>query len=181
MLRDREEAMGAGWTKEYSKALRLEAERRAKEGYKTPETTSRSLRQPQRLGREPEPNAPEWYLGGRESEELVPSDPSTNPPPASGGYSLGRGSSVPSIDEVAGMVQAAKLAAGEAHTAAEQAEVRLNEAFRAISEVAGDTGSATFQEIRELYSKAQGDAQNIQGLISFAAEKIDGYIARLYS
>lgn len=156
-------------------------ERIRKLGTTTPPAESQSLRHPHRLGREPDSDSPDWYLGGRESEELAPlpkQQANAGDPP---GYSLGRGPQMASITELANLVNAASAAGAEGRQALEAAQEALQRARAACAELLGEASSTTVEAMRTHYSMAIDDVEAGITHIDIAHDQAQSYIAALHS
>jgi hypothetical protein len=78
---------------------------------------SQSHRGPHRIGREPEPDSPDWALGGREDEDVRDqrTDVTGEVPLTTGGYPItGRGTGMTSIPELSAAVNGARAISAEA-------------------------------------------------------------------
>ena len=149
-------------------------------GKKYTPAESQSLRQPGRLGREPEPKSPDWYLGGRESEELtpVPTPKNTENPP---GYALGRDPKMASITELANLVNAAGGAGAEAIAALNTAKESLQRAQAACTQLLDQSSSISIESMRGLFGNAVTSCDEGITIINQAADIGQNYVANLYS
>jgi hypothetical protein len=155
---------------------------------------SQSLRGIHRLGREPEPTAEDWALGGREDEDsgkLAPSDNPPRVPSRIAGQQMGR--NAVSISELIAMNQSAALMSGEAIGAIQEAQNTLAAACGKLSEtmneLAAMQGQSTSQLLTEYYhlmQTAERDVQscreqleNVKGQIAAGQEKGEEFVTRL--
>lgn len=149
----------------------------------TAEPVHKSLRNPGRMGREPEPDSPDWYLGGRQDEEVVASNsgaPIAPVPPSTGGGPVGRGS-MASIDEMAGYINSAGAEGAAARESLEAAKGALERARQAVLALGGDMSSQTLTDMQGFYYMAIGECDSAMGHIDRAHDKGQEFIARLYS
>lgn len=156
---------------------------------------SRSLRNPGRLGREPDdPASPDWQLGGREDEESGKVRPPIKPPrPPRGviGQEIGR--HVASVDELIVMTQHVALLAGqaigaiqEANNSLQNAIVDIGEAISSLAEMQGQSASRILQEYRRILDQASTDVtamsqqgEEIMNALGAGQEKGAEFTARL--
>jgi hypothetical protein len=86
---------------------------------------------------DPAPDSPNWHLGGREDEDIIPESEENSGivPVGVYGSPIGRGSGMASIIEVQAMLNASTIAGAEALEALSQAKDSVDRARAAIQEV----------------------------------------------
>ena len=157
---------------------------------------SRSLRQPSRVGREPEPGSQDWALGGREDEESGKTKPPIKPPRTPrgvAGQEVGR--HVASVDELIGMAQQIALVTGEAigslneaRDALDIASAKVEEGLSELAALQGQATSETLGAYHQILTQAGTDiralmeqAEEIASAIGAGHEKGEEFIGRLLS
>jgi hypothetical protein len=166
--------------------------------YKTKgEPESRTLRQPSRIGREPDPDAEDWQLGGREDEDSGHVQEYAVKPPKVPAGVVGQeiGRHVTSIDELIGMTQEAALKGGEARAALLDASNQMSvaqgsieQAIDVIAQIQGQATSALIESYRAIFAQVQTDIaslieqnESIIEAIGAGQEKGEEFIGRLLS
>jgi hypothetical protein len=173
--------------------------------------SSQSLRQPGRMGREPGLDSPDWVLGGRADEDVVPVEEEVHPPISEGvsGHSMG-GTGMASLTELAAMINGAGVAGNEAYASVELAKnniqaaniallgamERLDDAVRTYAGVLAESGSSgrvaaalgATQRARNACEAVQATLQGqlhscdeAQSAINDAGEQGNAFVANLFS
>jgi hypothetical protein len=157
---------------------------------------SRSLRQPGRMGREPEPASDDWALGGREDEDSGKTKPPNSPPRTPegvAGQEVGR--HVASVDELVGMTRQVQLLTGEGmgtlqgvRDELDIASSKIEAALTELSILQGSATSETLGSMHEILTQAGTDvrsmveqAEEITNALGASQEHADAFIGRLLS
>lgn len=127
---------------------------------------------PHRMGREPELDSPDWHLGGREDEEIIPEN--TNPPVIPSHVYGKRLGTMTTINEVQAILNEANVNVGEAMGAANQAHDSLTAAREAITHAAGLIGgllgSSSGSTLSDSLAGLQGAADSMSHALSTIAD-----------
>lgn len=141
---------------------------------------SQNLHQPGRLGREPEPKAPEWHLGGRVDEEVIPQHQTVRGkvPPGILGQPVGRIIGV-SVSDTVGTARKAMNEAEDAYQKLSDCLSKIQGARVKVIELLGEGNGETLTNWLtglQQAGKAIGDSQVA---IAAANEQGDRFISNL--
>lgn len=144
---------------------------------KSPLPESQPLRQPGRIGREPNPRSSAWALGGRQDEDVISSGEEKRGviPPYADAYGMGRSM----ISELAGYINAAGAAGAEARNALDQAIEALGRARGAIAQAVGEASSESLNDYLAFLGRAITECQDAQAQIDAGQDKGQEFIGRL--
>lgn len=141
---------------------------------------SQNLRNPGRIGREPESKAPEWHLGGRVDEDVIPANevkvgkiPSTTE-----GHQLGGNVS---ISETAARAQAAIKATEDAVLSLRNAEAQISGARGIVQELMGDGQGETLLNWMAMLNQMHSTIIIAKNTEPVASEFGRRFIANLFS
>lgn len=141
---------------------------------------SQNLHHPGRIGREPEPQAPEWHLGGRVDEDVIPAEDVKvgKVPPDTEGHNLGGNVS---ITETANRAQAAIRATEDATAALKTAEDEIMKARGIVQELMGDGQGETLLNWMAMLNQMHSTVIISKNTEPVASEFGRRFIANLFS
>lgn len=143
---------------------------------------SQNLHQPGRIGREPGPKAPEWHLGGRVDEDVIPHNETVRGkvPPGVLGAPVGRGLEM-SISQGAGLARRSVVSADKAWQELADARALINESISGVVELLGDGEGQTLKDWLATLNGIVQAIEETKEKIAVANEYGNNFIAKLMS
>jgi hypothetical protein len=146
-----------------------------------PAPVSQSVRQPGRMGREPEPGSEDWALGGREDEDVPHhEDVKVGTVPAGvGQHPMGRG--VFGMEALAGPARQAMELTNEARMTINDAKVKIDASLAVVQELLGDSAAETLSNWVTGLTAISNDLANCRDACTQVNEFGTTFIGNLYN